>query len=394
MYMNHPPAFLRSSRLLLLLTLLAVGSSFGREPTEWMTSYWYNASDNKLPRVLLIGDSICNGYQPFVRDELAGTAYVSFFATSKCATDPTYLKALAFMLDEYDYKVIHFNNGLHSLNTDRGAWTAGLSAALNLIREKGKGAKVIWATSTPLKDPALTDKAKELNLIADGVMKSNSIPVDDLFSLMNPLDRNAFWVDTYHCNEKGRKMEAKQVADSIRQALGAKQASAADAKASLAAAASETGPNGKISTASPAAAPLVNQSTLPKGAWKVWPQTSGAFELSPENPHSGTNAAKITVSAPHMQLYQSDLALEAGASYTLKYWARSASPLKMDAFIRNTRPPYTFLGKNTAEVDASWKVFSATFTAPTELAPDGYKLFFEFPAPGACWIDDVSLSKQ
>ena len=33
-----------------------------RENTEWIVSYAYNANDAKLPRVLLVGDSICNGY--------------------------------------------------------------------------------------------------------------------------------------------------------------------------------------------------------------------------------------------------------------------------------------------------------------------------------------------
>ena len=37
----------------------------GHENTEWSTSYAYGLTDrsSKLPRVLLVGDSICNGYQ-------------------------------------------------------------------------------------------------------------------------------------------------------------------------------------------------------------------------------------------------------------------------------------------------------------------------------------------
>ena len=239
--------------LVLLLTLIpmlstAVAAEHSREGTEWDTAYWYNANDNKLPRVLLLGDSICNGYQTGVRDELAGVAYVSFWATSKCTTDRSYLKQLRFVLEEYDYSVIHFNNGLHSLNTDRKDWEAGLRNALKLIKEKGKGAKVIWATSTPLKDPALTAKAKELNVIAARVMQEEGIPVNDLFALMDPLDRNKLWTDTYHYTADGKKLQSHQVAEAIRAALGGKTASASDAKAALKGAASETGPDGKIKT--------------------------------------------------------------------------------------------------------------------------------------------------
>ncbi|MEI6714226.1 MAG: SGNH/GDSL hydrolase family protein [Verrucomicrobiota bacterium] len=219
-----------------------------REGTEWDIAYWYNANDNKLPRVLLLGDSICNGYQSLVRDELAGTAYVSFWATSKCGTDRSYLKQLSYILEEYDYSVIHFNNGLHSLNTDVNAWETGLRNALNLIKEKGKGAKVIWATSTPLRDPALTEKAKQLNSAAETVMKEAHIPTDDLFSLMDPLDRAKFWTDTYHYTPEGKKIQAHQVAEMIRSALGSGTATPEAAKAALKAAASETGPNGKLET--------------------------------------------------------------------------------------------------------------------------------------------------
>ena len=217
-----------------------------REATEWIVSYAYNANDEKLPRVLLIGDSICNGYHPIVRTELAGSAYVAFFATSKCVTDKSYLRSLAFFLDEYDYAVIHFNNGLHSLNTDPKDWEAGLRAAIKLIKEKGKGAKICWASSTPLKDPKLTEKAKILNDVATKVMAEEGIPTDDLFALLDPLDREANWADTYHQKDDARKMEGKAVADCVRAALGARKASETEAKAALKAGSSETGPDGKI----------------------------------------------------------------------------------------------------------------------------------------------------
>ena len=217
-----------------------------REATEWIVSYAYNANDEKLPRVLLVGDSICNGYHSFVRDELAGTAYVAFFATSKCVTDKSYLRTLAFFLDEYKYSVIHFNNGLHSLYTPPDEWEASLREAIKLIKEKGNGAKIYWASSTPLKDPKLTEKAEVLNKIAAKVMAEEGIPTDDLFALMNPLDRNTNWSDTYHFKDDARKAQAKAVADCVRAAIGKGKASEAEAKAALKAANSETGPDGKI----------------------------------------------------------------------------------------------------------------------------------------------------
>jgi lysophospholipase L1-like esterase len=190
-----------------------------REPTEWVIAYWYNADEAKLPRVLLIGDSICNGYQQAVRKELEGTAYVSFYATSKCVTDRTYLKQLAFMLEEYEYQVIHFNNGLHSLDTDRGEWEKALRAALALIKEKGKGAEIIWATSTPVKDADRNRKFQELTPIAGKVMKETNTPINDLYSLMSSLDCETHWSDGCHFKETGNAIMAEKIAAMCRAAL-------------------------------------------------------------------------------------------------------------------------------------------------------------------------------
>lgn len=220
-----------------------------REATEWIVSYAYNASDTKLPRVLLVGDSICNGYNKEVCQELAGTAYVTFFATSKCVCDKSYLRSLALFLDEADYAVVHFNNGLHSLSSDRQDWETCLRAAIKLIKEKGKGAKIVWASSTPLKDPALTAKAKELNAIAARVMAEEGVPTDDLFALMDPLDRDANWSDTFHFKNEAKKMQAKAVGDCVRTALGAGKASEAAAAAALKAASTAAGPDGKLDAA-------------------------------------------------------------------------------------------------------------------------------------------------
>ena len=95
-----------------------------REEIEWSITYSYNATQNGRPRVLLIGDSICNGYNGKVRELLHGDVNVSFWASSKCVTDPDYFRELDFMLDAYPYDAVCFNNGLHSISTDRAEWDA------------------------------------------------------------------------------------------------------------------------------------------------------------------------------------------------------------------------------------------------------------------------------
>jgi len=194
----------------------------GHENIEWSIGYAYNLTDaqKSLPRALLVGDSICNAYQTQVRERLAGRMTVSYWVSSYCLTSPCYLKFLSIYLDEADYSVIHFNNGLHSLGTADADWEKGLRAALTLIRLKQPKAKIVWTTSTPLKDAAKTLKAKALNAVAAKVIAEfGGIAVDDLFSRMDPLDRAANWSDTYHFKPAAVAQQAEQVSAACLAAL-------------------------------------------------------------------------------------------------------------------------------------------------------------------------------
>lgn len=194
----------------------------GHENIEWSTSYAFGLTDEtrKFPRVLLVGDSICGGYKDGVQDELNGKMNVTYWISSYCVTSPGYLRLLSFYLDETEYAVIHFNNGLHSLSTPRVDWEKGVRAALKLIREKQPKAKLIWTSSTPLKDAAKTEKVKILNAIADKVVaEMGGIATDDLFALMDSLDRETNWSDTYHYKPAAISLQVKQVSAACLKAL-------------------------------------------------------------------------------------------------------------------------------------------------------------------------------
>ena len=51
-----------------------------------------------LPRVLMVGDSICNHYREEVLENLKGRMNVSWWVSSYCVTSPEYLRILAFKL--------------------------------------------------------------------------------------------------------------------------------------------------------------------------------------------------------------------------------------------------------------------------------------------------------
>ena len=194
----------------------------GHENIEWSTAYAFGLTDatKDLPRVLLVGDSICKGYEQGVRERLKGKANVSYWASSYCATSAAYLPLLSVYLDEARYDVVHFNNGLHSLGTPTDAWAKGLRAALELVRRKQPWAKIVWCTSTPLADEAKTAKSRELNAAgAKVVAELGGIATDDLFSLCDPLDRGTNWSDAYHFRSEAKALQSDQVAESVLSAL-------------------------------------------------------------------------------------------------------------------------------------------------------------------------------
>ena len=186
-----------------------------REEIEWSITYAYNALDAETPRLLLIGDSICNGYQNVVREKLGNIMNTSFWASSKCVTDPDYFRELDWILSGYRYDVISFNNGLHSLVTDLEEWANAYRAAVAFIREKCPHARLFLTSSTPLTEPGKTARAMELNRIVEETAKTEQLSVIDLFSLMNPLDRDKFWRDVYHFRPEAIELQAELIAGTV-----------------------------------------------------------------------------------------------------------------------------------------------------------------------------------
>ena len=192
-----------------------------RESTEWSIHYSYNALDTDTPRVLLIGDSICNAYQNPVLHRLAGIANVSYWASSKCVTDPDYFRELDFILhsDPGGYAVICFNNGLHSLTTDPDAWNTAYRAALRYLSDSTPATKHFAVLSTPLGDDALNEKCLCINRMTRSAADDAAWQIIDLYGAVEDLDRTADMNDTYHWKAVGVERQADCIADRIKAVL-------------------------------------------------------------------------------------------------------------------------------------------------------------------------------
>lgn len=186
---------------------------------------------DQTPKVLLIGDSIMNGYRGKVAAGLQGKASVEVWLT------PLHLKSeylyadLKKVLTRGPYHVIHFNIGLHGWPKGRilaDEYEPLLGAYVNIIREHARGAKLIWASTTQITekgkpitlDPVNNKTIRDRNMIAAKVMKEYGIPVNDLYTLMSDKLQLARG-DKFHWNSEGYQHMAKQVISSIDQAMTA-----------------------------------------------------------------------------------------------------------------------------------------------------------------------------
>lgn len=220
--------------LCILVALLAICQCLSaaepvRERIEWIDIWVTDADKHELPRVLLVGDSITRGYFGGVEKQLAGKAYCARLTTSKCVSDPTFNDDLLLLLKQYKFSVIHFNNGLHGWGYTEEQYRDGLQQTFAAIKKHSGDAKLIWATTTPMREKAdlqafaeQTDRVKTRNKLAAEIMQGDGVSTNDLFELVKD---HADWqsTDGVHFNAKGNEALATQVAKSVLQELAPKK---------------------------------------------------------------------------------------------------------------------------------------------------------------------------
>ncbi len=243
--------------------LLLAGSSFvqaaeapaykpesGSKAETSKKSEWIFTPDPALPDVLILGDSISMGYTLKVRELLAGKANV-FRPVTADGTKAVNCQGTAVGVQQIDqwlagrkWSVIHFNWGLHDLKHVSKADSSKPSndAAdpvqatveeyrrnLEVIVKKlqGTGAKLIFATTTPVAAPGMTNPLREsdapgrYNAAALEIMKANGIAVDDLYAFCEPQLEKLQLPKNVHFKEEGSAALARQVATSIQAAMPA-----------------------------------------------------------------------------------------------------------------------------------------------------------------------------
>lgn len=192
-----------------------------REKVAGRSNAWdFVPDDPKLPRVLLIGDSVSRGYTQATRKALAGKANVHR-APANCGPTASGIKNMDVWLGNGKWDVIHFNFGIHDRNTPLTDYTQRLEQLIE--RMKKTGARLIWASTTPIPDSPdgkqTAASIVERNKAAAGVMKKHDVLTDDLFAAITPRLAELQPPNDVHFNAKGYDFLGETVAASIQQAL-------------------------------------------------------------------------------------------------------------------------------------------------------------------------------
>jgi hypothetical protein len=184
--------------------------------------------DPTRPRVLLIGDSILNGYRHYVVESLDSDAYVDAWVNPYYQSDAVN-KALAKVLDAAPYDIVHFNIGLHGYQEGRikpEEFKPLTRAYVDVLKSKLPKAKLIWASSTPVTvkgkplelNPEINPTIVEHNRLAAEVMEEKGVTVSDFYGLLVD-KRELARGDSFHWNGPAYKLLGDSAAQSIRDAL-------------------------------------------------------------------------------------------------------------------------------------------------------------------------------
>lgn len=198
------------------------------EDLEWTGTSLSRPQMNR--RIMLIGDSITNGYAPFVDKAFENDYSVGKHTSSKAVDNIYLIKEWELMIHEFgreSIKLIHFNNGIHGIwHLSGDDYRICYDYCIRSLCEMAPNAKIVTALSTPLRKSG--DKFEYYTKINDRIIRNNDIVrdisakyglcVNDLYSVADKKAEYSAY-DGTHFNEKGYRALAEQVIDTVKKEL-------------------------------------------------------------------------------------------------------------------------------------------------------------------------------
>ncbi len=191
------------------------------ETLEW-GAYNHNAAlETDRPRLLMIGDSICGGYNKICRNFLIDNVYQSSWISSRGVTDEKYLQELDLVLSalpRFDY--ITFNNGLHCTSSNVDEWKEAYGLVIDFMRAKHPGVKIYVLTSTPVENEDWEKDVVKINQKAVEVAREKDLPVLDLHQTVLDMPLEKKWEDGVHYTTEANDILANTITDALCAAYG------------------------------------------------------------------------------------------------------------------------------------------------------------------------------
>lgn len=191
------------------------------------------SADKAKPKILIIGDSISNGYTPFVKEALKDNALVDHNPGNA-----QYSGTGVAMIDEWlgneKWDVVQFNFGLWDLygweNADilRTPETYARNLEKIVVRLKKTGAKLIWVTTTPVcpgpevKCKLIIDSDTEsaFQNAALGVMEKYKVKVNNINKVSRKIYKNhGVGYNDVHFTTEGYKLLAQEITKELKKIL-------------------------------------------------------------------------------------------------------------------------------------------------------------------------------
>ena len=194
-----------------------------KERYEWIRSWCDEADKTDKPRVLLVGDSITEGYQQIVRELLVDVCYVDYLATSYAADNKLFVDLVEGFAKNSTYAVVHFNHGLHGVQMCPRTYK---SKVKNLLLRLAQRSKIILAETTIVYkegnkrlDPVWRKRVTERNEVVAELITELDCAWDRLYDVSEKIPPEARDADGVHYLSAGYELLADSVAKSILKTL-------------------------------------------------------------------------------------------------------------------------------------------------------------------------------
>ena len=191
-----------------------------------------------MKKVLLLGDSIRQGYCEYVKMSLSDVAEV-YYPNTICAFTGYIIRYLFAWKNELkigeDVDLVHWNAGLwDALRMPDGMphtllkhYEENVERICNMIELMFPNAKMIFATSTPVQEHLFTPPivrynldTKQYNKSAVEIVKNHNGYINDLYTLLANAPVEYHSDRTHYSSKEGTRIITEQVVKSIENVLG------------------------------------------------------------------------------------------------------------------------------------------------------------------------------